>query len=116
MRKKFQIINISLALVILSSILLQSAHALEHMAAEFTQEKCVHSYETGKFQITHQHHNFDHCFTCEFSFSNFISPETYVLRVFSTHQEIPYFFTASETPVSFSGCAYSLRGPPSFIA
>ncbi|HMI06927.1 MAG TPA: hypothetical protein VK528_05225 [Flavobacterium sp.] len=115
MKRKFAILNISLIVAILSSILFQSIHSFEHLVAEFTQEKCEHPHDTGKSQITHQHHNFDHCFTCEFHFSNFVTPQTYFFSVFSAYRAIPYFFTISETPASFSGSSYALRGPPALI-
>ena len=116
MKKKFAFLNVSLLVAVLSSILFQSVHSFEHIVGEFTHEKCYHSHDTGKDQITHQHHNFDHCYSCEFNFSNFVAPEIFSFSFYPAHQTIPYFFTATETPLTFGGTSYSLRGPPLFVA
>lgn len=116
MKKRFALLNWSLLLAIVSSVVFQSVHSFEHILAEFTEHKCEHPHDTGAEQITHQHHDFDHCFSCEFSFSNFIAPEIFSFDFIASHGAIPYFFTASDTPHAFSGSAYSLRGPPVFIA
>ncbi|MFT3793682.1 hypothetical protein [Flavobacterium sp.] len=115
MKKKFALLNLSLLFAVLSSILFQSVHSFEHIVAEFTEHKCEHSHATGKDQITHQHHNFDHCYSCEFSFSNFVAPQIFEFSFFAPYKTIPYFFTVPETPTAFSGSSYALRGPPFFI-
>lgn len=116
MKKRLAFLNWSLLIAIVSSIVFQSMHSFEHIVAEFAAHKCDHPHDTGKDQITHQHHNFDHCFSCEFSFSNFVAPEIFSIRFFAPYKTIPYFFTASETPHAFSGSSYALRGPPAFVA
>lgn len=115
MKRKFAIINISLIVAVLSSILFQSIHSFEHIVAEFTTEHCEHSKATGDSQITHQHHNFDHCFSCEFHFSSFVAAESYSSTFFSVYTAVPYFLSKNEIPATFSGISYSLRGPPVFI-
>lgn len=107
--------NLVFAIAVLFSILFQSLHSFEHLEKEFSEKQCHHQYHSPS-EITHQHHNFDHCFVCEFTFASFIAPETYSYPSHSVLRTIPYFFTATETPESFSGCSYSLRGPPTFIA
>lgn len=101
-------------LAVLFSMLLQSVHSFEHLSKLFSEEKCHHKY-TGKDEITHQHHPFDHCFVCEFTFSSFLEAQTLSFQSHSISREIPYFFTSTQTTERFSGSAYSLRGPPKFI-
>lgn len=95
-------------------MLFQSFHSYEHFEREISEKKCHHKYNS-KAEITHQHHNYDHCFVCEFTFASFISPEIFSYRLHFAHTGIPYFYSFSETPTRFSGSSYSLRGPPSFI-
>lgn len=115
MKRKFALLNISLIVAVLSSILFQSIHSFEHIIVEFSSEHCEHSHETGAAQITHQHHNFDHCFSCQFNFSSFIAPHNFSFTFNSVYKAIPYFLCTIETPSSFSGISYSLRGPPALL-
>lgn len=112
MKKRYVILNLSLMITVLFSILFQSLHSYEHIVKEFSEVKCEHSHDTGATQITHQHPNFDHCFTCEFAFGNFIAPELFSYELRIIHPEIPYFFASTEAAFAFSGSTYSLRGPP----
>lgn len=115
MKRKFALLNISLVVAVWSSILFQSIHSFEHIIAEFTTEHCEHSHETGDAQITHQHHNFDHCFSCQLHFSSFVTPEIFSYTFTAFFKAIPYFLLIKETPARFSGISYSLRGPPALI-
>ena len=112
MKKRLAIVNFALIAAILSSIVFQSVHSFEHLVASYSEKHCVHPHETDEPQVTHEHHRSDHCFTCEFSFSGFVTPEIFTYQFFSAQKAIPYFFTANETPECFSGISYSLRGPP----
>lgn len=115
MKKKQSIINFSLMIAVLFSILFQSFHSYEHLAKQLSQELCHHKYNLHKTEFTHQHHNFDSCFVCDFTLSSFVSAETFLYTLQFAHTEIPHFFTANETPKRFSGSSYLLRGPPNFI-
>jgi hypothetical protein len=115
MQKKQLIISVSLALTVLFSILFQSVHSYEHIAKQLTEKKCHHDYNDKNGEITHQHHNYDSCFVCQFSFESYITPENISFQFYKYHKEIPYFFSFSESVISFSGSLYSLRGPPSAI-
>jgi hypothetical protein len=84
------------------------------MVASYSEKHCLHPNDSGKPQITHEHRSFDHCFTCEFSFSNFVAPQIFDFQFIAPHKAIPYFFDVLETPHSFSGSDYRLRGPPDF--
>jgi len=112
MKKYVAILNISLLLSVLSSIVFPATHAFEHIIAAYSTNQCIHKVEKGKPQFTHEHSHLDHCYLCEFSLGNFVAPEIAGFSFFATHQTIPYFFTVPETPGSFSGISYSLRGPP----
>jgi hypothetical protein len=115
MKKRFAIINSALAVAVLFSMLLQSVHSFEHLRHVFSEKECHHQY-TGQADISHQHHPFDECFVCEFTFSAFITPQTFSYSVYFTPEYIPYNSAIpTEAVFSFSGSSYSLRGPPSAI-
>lgn len=115
MKKKQFITSISLALMVLFSILFQSIHSYEHISQQLSEKKCHHNYNDANGEITHQHDNDDSCFVCHFVFGSYLNPEKFSFQFFSNHQEIPYFFGFSESIVSFPGSSYTLRGPPSAI-
>jgi hypothetical protein len=101
-------------IAVLFSMLLQSAHSFVHISELFSKKECHHQY-TGQTEISHQHHPFDECFVCEFTFSAFITPQHFSYSFHTPQGIIPYFCTSTEIVFSFSGSSYSLRGPPSFI-
>ncbi|MCG2610182.1 hypothetical protein LZZ90_01525 [Flavobacterium sp. SM15] len=116
MNKKLQNLSLSLLISILFAILFQSAHSFEHLAKQFTQEHCDHKYDPSKTEFTHSHHNFDDCFVCEFSFSNYIPVEFFSFSFHQTPVAKSLMFFNSEKPIVFSGSFFSLRAPPCFIA
>ncbi|HLA54517.1 MAG TPA: hypothetical protein VK623_00320 [Flavobacterium sp.] len=117
MKKRFVIVNFALMLAVLFSISFQSYDAAQHFEKEFSAPKCHHKYGATNQEITHQHHNFEHCPVCDFSFSSFISGETILFKSgISSFLQIPYFLTANKIFLSYPGKTCSLRGPPSFIA
>ena len=111
MKKKKLIINLSLAIAVLFSMLFQSYHSYEHLAKQLSQKECHHKYNSSS-EITHQHHNLEHCYVCEFSFGSYISPDTFSYQLNADYLEIPYFLTVNEAVIPFSGSLYSHRGPP----
>lgn len=115
MKKRLVIVNSVLMMIVLFAMLLQSLHSFEHISQLFSKKECHHKY-TGQTEISHQHHPFDHCFVCEFTFSNFITPDTFSYNLHFITGLIPYcFLVPTEIIYSFSGSSYSLRGPPSAI-
>ncbi|WP_281309551.1 hypothetical protein [Flavobacterium flavigenum] len=116
MKRRQLITGFSLGLMVLFSILFQSIHSYEHISQQLSEKKCHHNYNDANGEITHQHHNDDSCFICNFSFGSYIAPENFIFQFFNNHQEIPYFFGFSESIISFSGSLYALRGPPFAIA
>lgn len=115
MKKKQLIISLSLAVTVLFSILVQSLHTYEHFVKQFAEAECHHKYSYGEPEITHQHHNFDDCKVCHFTFGSYITPQVFSYSLHSNYEQTPYFFEKGKTFISFPGSLYSLRGPPSFI-
>ena len=111
MKRKQFILNLSLIVAVLFSIVFQSIDGIGHLKETFSQKECHHTYNS-KAEFTHQHHNFDHCYVCQFGFSSFVTPTKYAYTFLAGNYKIPYFFTNSESVVSFSGSLYSHRGPP----
>jgi len=112
MKKNKLILSLSLVVTVLFSILFQSLHSYEHVVKQLSEEHCDHKYNVSGTEITHQHHKADHCDLCQFAFGNYIFPKDFSYQLCSCIDEIPYFFTESETFISFPGSLYSLRGPP----
>lgn len=115
MKKRSGIINLVFAIAVLFAVLFQSFHSFEHLAKQFTEKKCHHAHKSVA-EITHQHHNFDHCGICDFTFSSFVSPDAIAFHSFASYIAIPYYFSKTETPDFYSGSSHSRRGPPVFIA
>jgi hypothetical protein len=112
MKKKQLLISLSLALTVLVSILAQGLHTYEHFLKQFAQAECHHKYNVTHTEITHQHHNFDDCKVCHFTFGSYVSPSQLVYKLCTNYRLIPCFFETGETIISFSGSLYSHRGPP----
>lgn len=115
MKRKQLILSLSFAVTILFSILFQSIHSYEHIVKQLTEKQCHHNYNDPSGEITHQHHDFEVCFVCNFAFGSYIVPETFQFQFHSFEKEIPYFFSVSEKIFSISATSYFLRGPPSVI-
>lgn len=114
MKKKQFIISLSLALTVLFSILFQSVHTYEHFIKQFFQTECYHRHNGTVAQITHQHHSFDTCKVCHFTFGTYVAPKGFAYKLISNYNEAPYFYKIAKGMVSFSGSMYAHRGPPSF--
>ncbi|CAM2748773.1 hypothetical protein SAMN02745938_11147 [Flavobacterium psychrophilum DSM 3660] len=115
MNKKFVVINSLLAMVVLFSILFQSVHSYEHLAKQISQKHCHHKPTSGS-QITHQHHNFDHCFICNFTLGGFVcsgvSCFQFIKKIIFTRYSFLY---SREITNFFKGSLFALRAPPSFM-
>lgn len=117
MQTKKLLISISLAITILFSIGLQLLHSYEHHAKQFADKECHHKKNTfGEPEITHQHHSFDDCKVCHFSFGSYVSPKAFAYRLISNYKQVPYFDHAQEKIYIFSGSMCAHRGPPSLKA
>jgi hypothetical protein len=115
MKKKFVIINSFLAVAVLFSILFQFLHSYEHLANQLSEKECHHK-SSSKHQITHQHHDLEHCFVCHFSVSNFVTSEIQHFEFQKTIFPSGYsFFKSKEITQFFKGSLFALRAPPIFI-
>jgi hypothetical protein len=112
MKKRFGILNLFLMLAVLSSMLLQSVHSYEHILRQVAEKKCTHPSDS-KSQITHQHHNLEHCFVCQFALSSFIPSgnQSFQTPKISIKTGIIFYDSKSITQF-FKGSLFSLRGPP----
>jgi len=115
MKKKLVILNSFLALAVLFTVLFQSVHSYEHLSQQLSEKKCHHKY-TSKEEITHQHHEFDHCFVCNFTLSSFVSSNISHFEFKNTIISFGHsIFKSKEITQFFKGSLFALRAPPSFI-
>jgi len=116
MKKRFVILNSFLALAVLLAMLFQSAHTYQHLAQQLSEKKCHHTY-SSKHEITHQHHNFDHCYVCDFKMSSYTYSEIASYEFQDAVINSGYtFFKSREIAQFFKGSLFALRAPPVFIA
>lgn len=100
--------------VVLFSMLLQSVHSYEHLAKLFSEKECHHHY-SQKTEINHQHHPFDHCFVCEFTFGSYLETTLFSIKnriTIAVFQQ--YSFLYKSTSQFFKGSLFALRAPPEF--
>lgn len=114
MKKRIVILSTFLMASILFSICFQAIHSFEHFAAQRTEKICLHKYNSEK-EITHKHHSLEHCFVCDNSIGNYITPQFFAFHVLFDKTTIPYFLNLPERFTIFSGSNFTLRGPPQFI-
>lgn len=55
------------------------------------------------------------CYTCDFKFTSFLSPEIITYSFFFPFEEIPYQFKSKENSTTFYKNAFHLRGPPYLV-
>jgi hypothetical protein len=112
MKKKFVIVNSFLVLAVLFAMLFQYVHSYEHLAKQLSEKKCEHKY-TSSQEITHQHHNFDNCFVCNFTFSTFISSDIFNFEFKKIIIPSGYSLLNSRKITQFfKGSLFALRAPP----
>ena len=116
MKKKIVILNSLLIFAILFAMLFQSIHSYEHLSQQLSEKKCHHKH-ISSHEITHKHHNFDHCFVCDFTLSSFVNANISVFEFKKAilPSGIP-FFKSKEITQFFKGSLFALRAPPIFIA
>ena len=115
MKKKFVILNSFLMFAVLFSMLFQYVHSYEHMAKQLSEKECHHKY-TSSHEITHQHHDAEHCFVCHFSVSSFVASDIHHFEFQKTTFYSGYsFFKSKEITQFFKGSLFALRAPPIFI-
>ncbi len=114
MKRKILFLNVFLSVAVLFSMLLQSVHSLEHLNKLFSEKECHHTY-SGKTEISHQHHPFDECLSCEFTFSTFVCPDLFHFDFLFVQPSSVKTYAADELPVVLSKSVLYLRGPPSEV-
>ncbi|NRT13469.1 hypothetical protein [Flavobacterium sp. 14A] len=115
MIKKQLFLPTFLAMTVLFAMLFQSLHTYEHLIKQLAQTECHHKYNPSHTEITHQHHNYDSCKVCHFSFGNYIAPVSFTYKVTRDYAVILYPGLKRLALISFTGCLYSHRGPPAQI-
>lgn len=115
MKRNYSFISFMFGCFVLAAMLIQSVHSFHHLEEEFSKEKCYHDYSEGKPQLTHSHEN-EHCFVCEFAFSNSVAFESFTFYFRKTELPTAYTFSYSkEITNHFKGSLFALRAPPVFI-
>ena len=116
MNKKRVLISLFFGLAVLFAIVLQSVHTFNHLEQELTTKVCHHKYAKNQTEFTHAHHNLDHCFVCEFTFSTSIKSDFFTFTFKKGEIPVSYsYFYSREITQSFRGSLFALRAPPSFI-
>ncbi len=100
---------------VLFTMLGQSIHSFSHLHQLFSEKECHHKY-TGQTEISHQHHPFDHCFVCEFTFGTFLSPNYFRLQLHPDFTPTFQLFGKFDLVIVLLNNQNFLRGPPQFIA
>jgi len=117
MKRKFAFISMVFGLAILFAILLQSVHSYHHIEVALSEKHCKHKYAVNKTEISHGHHESDHCFVCEFTFGSSIKSDFYTFSFKKVKIPVSYsYFYSKEITQSFRGSLFALRAPPIFIA
>lgn len=115
MTSKQKIISLSLFLVLAISSLVQLVHNYEHISSQLLVKECHHDYD-GKTQLTHDHHNFDHCDVCQFSISNFLNLPVFSFNYVQFLEKLKSDFLFTEQIILVDLNYFSLRAPPSIVA
>jgi hypothetical protein len=112
MKKKFSIFSFVLTFAVLFSMLFESLHKYEHIAAQLAEVECVHD-KASTAEITHQHHHFEFCGVCAHKLSTFtFSFHTAFDLVVLDHYAKTADFESKEITQFFKGSLFALRGPP----
>ena len=115
MKKKFVIVNSVLTVAVLFSMLFQFMHSYEHLVKQLSEKECQHKHNSSQ-EITHQHHNVEHCFVCNFTVSSFVTADIQHFEFQKTTFSSGYsFFKSREITQFFKGSLFALRAPPVFI-
>ena len=117
MNKKISILGFTFGAIVLLALLLQSFHSTSHLFTLFSEKECHHKYHENKTEFGHAHHDFDHCFVCEFTFSTSLHSDFCLFEFkkidFFTNNS---FFDSKAIVNHFRGSLFALRAPPCFIA
>jgi hypothetical protein len=112
MNGKIKIFSFSLLGALLFGITFQSVHSFEHLVEQLSKEHCQHKYDHRHAVISHSHQDFDDCFVCDYSFSNYITITFNTIDYPSVEYNTTCLFGYVEKLVFFTGSLINLRGPP----
>lgn len=118
MNKKSVIVSLSFAITVLLALLLQSVHSYHHLEKFISEKHCKHHYAVNKTQVSHAHSELEHCFACEFTFSNSVKNDFITFEIIQFQKSSLLLISSYKviTP-SFCGSLFALRAPPkSYIA
>ncbi|HEX9980536.1 MAG TPA: hypothetical protein VGB50_08215 [Flavobacterium sp.] len=116
MKNRIAKIRLFLGSILLFAILFQSWHSAVHLAESISEKHCSHKYAEGKNEVGHSHHDFEKCFSCEFTFSQFTTSETLsFLSARPIYQATAAFASPEANIAFFRGSLFCLRGPPSSV-
>lgn len=117
MNKKNSILGFVFGGLILLALLLQSFHTTSHLVTLLSEKECHHKYHSNTTEFGHAHHDFDHCFVCEFTFSTSLKSDFCVFEFKKIDFFSGYAVSRSKEIVNhFKGSLFALRAPPIFIA
>lgn len=114
--KNRKFIGFLLSASVLFAILFQSFHSAEHLVAQFTEDHCHHHHKDGNAEFTHQHHGHEHCFVCEYSFSNFLYTDINSIAYLQFYSVDSRDISQLEIYTSSIFNLRQVRGPPAIIA
>ena len=116
MKNKITIVSLSFSIIVMTAILLQSVHSFHHLETFISEKHCHHKYAQNKSEIDHSHHDFDHCFVCEFALSNYTNTSFFSFDFKKPDLHASYSVSYSKAITQyFKGSLFALRAPPSFI-
>lgn len=120
MKYKYPIINASLLAAVLFTMLFQSVHFTGHLFSDFLNQNEIavhHEIQDNALKITkHQPNNHHTCSICEFTLSSAMLSDIFSLKLFFSHEIIPYNFTIPEVVFSAVEKSFGLRAPPLSIS
>lgn len=116
MKKKYSLLSLLFGLTLLIAIVLQSVHSLHHIEEVLVEKKCLHKGSANQAEIIHGHHDVEHCFVCEFTFSNGVTTSVFSFKHDKNIVTTSYsYFHSKEITNFFKGSLFALRAPPTFI-
>ena len=117
MKRNYAVLSLLCSFLVLGAIALQAVHSFHHLEQFVTTKHCHHKYALNKTEINHSHHDFDHCFVCEFALSNYTPYQhyAYTFKKPTVHQAYTFAYSKQITQ-SFRGALFALRAPPLVIA
>ncbi|RVU92143.1 hypothetical protein EH230_01160 [Flavobacterium columnare] len=112
MNKKIKIVSYLLLGVLSFVLAFQSLHSFEHLIEQLNKPHCKHRYDHSHTVVSHSHQDFDDCFTCHYSFSDYLDTVLPVIDFLSINANTTYLFGYIERVSFFNGSLQNTRAPP----